>query len=77
MQFAKEFVVDQFAIFYSILYHTDLPSTNTQPLVFKAERKKKYINPLPDMPILCFSNSVANQDMMSKLWTNVYSYLIE
>ena len=28
------------------------------------------INPLPDMPILGFSNSVANKDMMSKIWTN-------
>ena len=30
-----------------------------------------FINPLPDMPILSSSNSAANEDMMSKLWTNV------
>ena len=29
------------------------------------------INPLPDMPILGPSNSAANKDMMSKIWTNV------
>ena len=28
------------------------------------------LNLLPDMPILGFSNSVANKDMMSKIWTN-------
>ena len=28
------------------------------------------LNPLPDMPILGFSNSAANEDMMSKVWTN-------
>ena len=28
------------------------------------------LNPLPDMPILGFSNSAANKDMMSKIWTN-------
>ena len=27
-------------------------------------------NPLPDMPILGFSNSAANKDIMSKIWTN-------
>ena len=27
-------------------------------------------NPLPDMPILGSSNSAANKDMMSKIWTN-------
>ena len=25
---------------------------------------------LPDMPILGFSNSAANNDMISKIWTN-------
>ena len=28
------------------------------------------INPLPDMPILGFSNSAANKDMMAKIWMN-------
>ena len=28
------------------------------------------INPLPYMPILGSSNSAANKDMMSKIWTN-------
>ena len=28
------------------------------------------INPSPDMPILGSSNSAANKDMMSKIWTN-------
>ena len=28
------------------------------------------LNPLPDMPILGSSNSAANKDMMSKIWTN-------
>ena len=27
-------------------------------------------NPLPDVPILGFSNSAANKEMMSKIWTN-------
>ena len=27
-------------------------------------------NPLPDMPILGSSNSAANKNMMSKIWTN-------
>ena len=28
------------------------------------------INPLPDLQILGFSNSAANNDMMSNIWTN-------
>ena len=28
------------------------------------------INPFPDTPILGSSNSMANKDMMSKIWTN-------
>ena len=28
------------------------------------------LNPLPCMPILDSSNSAANKDMMSKIWTN-------
>ena len=36
------------------------------------------VSPLPDMPILGSSNSAANKDMMSKIWTKWgYSYLIE
>ena len=35
------------------------------------------INPLPHMPILGCSNSEANENMMSKIRTNGYSYLIE
>ena len=31
---------------------------------------KRGINPLPHMPILGSSNSAANKDMMSKIWTN-------
>ena len=27
--------------------------------------------PLPDMPILGSSDSAANKDMMSKIWTNI------
>ena len=30
----------------------------------------QYLNPLPDMPISGFSNSAANKDVMSKIWTN-------
>ena len=29
------------------------------------------LNPLPDIPILSSSNSTANNDMMSKIWTNL------
>ena len=29
-----------------------------------------FFNPLPDMPILGFSNSAANKDKMSNIWTN-------
>ena len=29
-----------------------------------------HFNPLPDMPILGSSNSAANKDMMSNIWTN-------
>ena len=28
------------------------------------------LNPLPDTPILGSSNSAANKDMISKIWTN-------
>ena len=28
------------------------------------------LNPLPDIPILGSSNSAANKDRMSKIWTN-------
>ena len=40
----------------------ELSDTNTEPC-------KKEFNPLPDMPILGSSNSVANKDMMSKIKT--------
>ena len=30
----------------------------------------QYVNPLPHMPILGFSNSAATTDMMSQTWTN-------
>ena len=30
----------------------------------------KGLNPLPHMPVLGSSNSAANKDMMSKIWTN-------
>ena len=33
------------------------------------------INPLPDMPILGSSNSTAKKDMMSKIWTNVDTFI--
>ena len=29
-----------------------------------------WLNPLPDMPNLGSSNSAADKDMMSKMWTN-------
>ena len=28
------------------------------------------VNPLPHMPVFGSSNSAANKDMMSKIWTN-------
>ena len=40
-----------------------------------ADVKIKVFNPLPNMPILGFSNSGQNKDMMSKIWG--YNYLIE
>ena len=30
----------------------------------------RYLSPLPDMPVLGSSNSAADKDMMSKIWTN-------
>ena len=33
------------------------------------------LNPLPDMPILGSSNSTANKDMMSKIWTNKDTFI--
>ena len=30
----------------------------------------KAVNPLPRMPLLRFSKSAANNNMMSKIWTN-------
>ena len=39
--------------------------------VFHADKKGSYsFNPLPHMPILGSSNSAANKDMISKIWTN-------
>ena len=32
-------------------------------------------NPLSDMPILGSSNSAANKDMISKIWTNGYTII--
>ena len=38
---------------------------------FYKRQVDKQIKPLPDnMPILGFSNSAANKDMLSKIWTN-------
>ena len=36
----------------------------------KHQTFRNRIKPLPDMPILGFSNSAANKHMMSKIWTN-------
>ena len=36
----------------------------------KKEKMMYGINPLPDIPILGYSNSAANKDMTSKIWTN-------
>ena len=40
------------------------------PTMFYKAISFTVVNPLPDMPILGFSNSAANKDMMSKIWTN-------
>ena len=45
-----------------------LPSPNTS--TGKACKHDITLNPLSDMPILGSSNSAANKDMMSKIWTN-------
>ena len=35
-----------------------------------ASRDNEYVNPLPHTVILGSSNSAANKDMLSKIWTN-------
>ena len=47
----------------------------SNPYKGKKPSKLKFVtlygfNPLPDMPILGFSSSAANKDMMSKMMTN-------
>ena len=42
-----------------------------------AKRNIYFLKPLPDMPNSGSSNSAANKEMMSKIWTNGDSYLIE
>ena len=37
---------------------------------FCPKLKDLFLNPLPDMPSLGFSNSAANKEMISKIWTN-------
>ena len=39
------------------------------------ELQAENINPLPNMPILGSSISKANEDMMSKTWTNRYTVI--
>ena len=38
--------------------------------VYPACTQRQTVNSLSDMPILCSSNSAANDDMMSKIYTN-------
>ena len=45
-------------------------SKNLQFIPFPKKKKTPSFNPLPDMPILGFSNSAANKGMMSKIWKN-------
>ena len=37
---------------------------------FTKPKQGNHFNPLPDMTISGFSNSAANTDTMSKIWTN-------
>ena len=39
-------------------------------IIFNKVTLNETVNVLPDMPILGSSNSAANKDMMSKIWTN-------
>ena len=54
----------------------DLRSLETQTMVTRVKIRDKSqdilltLIPLPDMPILGSSNSAANKDMMSKIWTS-------
>ena len=41
-----------------------------QPTFYDNSNEVFLINPLPHMPILGSSSSVANKDMMSKIWKN-------
>ena len=38
--------------------------------LFKVGTVWEGVNHLPEMPILGFSNSAANKDMITKIWTN-------
>ena len=50
------------------IYHF-MESTITLGLAWK-DAPRRHLNALQDMPILGSSNSAANKDMMSKIWTN-------
>ena len=39
-------------------------------IFFFSHNDFSFFNPLPDMPILGSSNSAANKDIMSEIWTN-------
>ena len=38
-------------------------------------KKARQFNPVPNMSILGFSNSAANKDMISKIWTNGHTIM--
>ena len=52
-------------LFNSLFHYISIVAHNKVKACLRSELK-----PLPDMPILGSSNSAANKDMMSRIWTN-------
>ena len=55
------------------LFHPLLSSSPVDPdlrMEVRSEGNIDVVNRLPNMPISCSTNSAANKDMMSKIWTN-------
>ena len=55
---------EQFLLFLQCFQKACFPGASKGVIVWE------WVNPLPYMPVLGSSNSAANENMMSKVWTN-------
>ena len=61
---------EQFLLFPQCFQKACFPGASKGVIVWDWVKQLNSLNRLPDMPILRSSNSAANIDMISEIWTN-------